>query len=146
MAIESTSAAPVNTMPRARISRSFEDGITTITSAPATGSNVVIVMAEFSQVIEASLPLSRDSCEDDGERDHADEHQGGVALHVTGLEVPQDATGLARDVADAVHRSVDHTAVEDHHELRQAASHRGRAVHHGIEHVLVEPVHGGRRS
>src|SRR3954454_16962296 len=108
MATARISAAPVNTMPRARIIRSLDEGIMTITSAPRIGSNVVIVMAEFCQVIGVSLPLSRDSCEDDGQRDDAGEQEDGVALHVTGLQVPQDAAGSPRGVADAVDGAVDH--------------------------------------
>src|SRR6266496_5607024 len=55
-----TCALPIlNRMPRPRTNRSFSVGTIRITSAPRIGIMVVIVMAEFCQVIEPSLSSLR---------------------------------------------------------------------------------------
>src|SRR2546430_683218 len=113
MATASTSATPVNRMPRPRTSRSLSFGTIRITSAPRIGIIVVTVMAEFCHVIEPSLSsLSGCLDEHDGQRDHADEQSDRVPLHVAVLDVLQQPAGIARRLADRVHEPVDHVAVD----------------------------------
>ncbi len=78
------SAAPVKTMPRPRTALSFSFGMNMITTAPSRGRKVVIVIAEFSQVMVRSLSCDLD--EDDGQRDDADEEPGGIPLDVARLD------------------------------------------------------------
>src|SRR6266545_2400585 len=91
-----TSAAPVNRIPRARTSRSRSLGTMMITSAPATGSSVVIVIADLSQpLIEPPLSSSDQLREDDGQHQDADEQERHVPLDVAGLDVLQQTAGEA---------------------------------------------------
>src|SRR4029450_4937722 len=87
-------------------------GTSAITSAPASGRSVAIVIAEFSQLM--LLPLS-DLREDDGQHHDAREQEHGVPLDVARLDVPQQASGEAGDVREAVHGPVDHVFVEPVH-------------------------------
>src|SRR6185295_2257352 len=130
MAAANTSAAPVNRIPSARTSRSFSLGTMMITSAPATGSSVVIVMADSSHpLIEPSLSLSDQLREDDRQHQDAHEQERHVPLDVAGLDVLQEATGGAGRPGDAVHRAIDHSPIEQVDDLRQASCGRPRAVH-----------------
>src|SRR4249919_2291395 len=88
MAIDSTRQAAVTATPRPRIRPSFSFGTSRIPSAPTIGSIVVIVMAEFCQVIVPSLSFSRPD-EDDGQRDHAGEKTDRVPLDLSGLDRPE---------------------------------------------------------
>src|SRR4249919_24891 len=143
MAMAKTSAAPVNRIPSARTNRSFSLGTMMITSAPATGSSVVIVMVDSSHpLIEPSLSLSDQIRENDRQHQHPHEQERDVPLDVAGLDVPQETAGGAVRAGDTVHRTIDHAPVEEVHHLRQTAGPCTRAVHDGVEDVLVEPVHG----
>src|SRR2546422_7482471 len=116
MITASTSAAPVTTIPRPRISRSFSLGTSRIASPPTRGRNVVIVIAELSQVIGSPRSLSSsgssDLDEDDRHREHPGEQPDRVPLDVARLEVLEEPARLARDVRKTVHRAVDDVAVE----------------------------------
>src|SRR6266496_3170056 len=141
-------AAPVNTIPSARTRRSRSLGTMMITSAPATGSSVVIVIADLSHpLIEPPLSSSSDQLrEDHGQHEDADEQERHVALDVAGLDVLQQTSGEAGGAGHPVHRTVDHATVEQVHDLRQTARERTHAVHHAVEHTLVEPVDAGREA
>src|SRR3954470_4953674 len=139
IAIPTTSAVPVNRMPRPRISRSRLEGTRAITTAPTAGRNVAIVIAELSQVISPS-PSSSDSREDECEDRDPREQEHGVALHVSGLQVLEKAAREAGGLPDGVNGAVDAAAVEDVDDLAEPSRQRRRSVDDAVDHVGVEPV------
>src|SRR4026208_362846 len=72
---------PVPPMPIPLPSRSSPLGTSRTPSAPTMGSSVVIVMAEFCQVIGPLAPRSRPD-DEDGQQDHDGEQPDGVPLHL----------------------------------------------------------------
>src|SRR6202162_2431161 len=144
MATASTNAAPVTRIPRPRTSLSLSLGTRTITSAPTMGNSVVIVMAEFCQVIP-SHSLSSSLDEDDRQSDDANEQAHRVPLHVAGLDELERPAGLPGGLPRRVPEPVDHVAVEPRDESGDATSKHRRAVDDPVQHLLIGPVHRGRQ-
>src|SRR2546430_7212097 len=124
MAMATTSAAPVNRMPMPLISRSRSFGRKAMTTAPRVGRNTASVIADFSQPVMRAP--SSEPGDGDGQDGHADEQEHGVALHIAGLDVLQQAAGGPRRGPHRVHGAVDALAVEQVHPARQLAGGPGR--------------------
>ena len=110
----------MNRVPSARISPVLPRGIRTITSAPTSGRNVVIVMAELCQVIEPHFPWSRDTRRRWPARSRRRTGPR-VALHVAGLDVAQDAAGRVRP-SPTPFTAPSITRRSKHHERRRPAT------------------------
>src|SRR6476659_10784229 len=101
-------------MPIPLTSRSSPLGTSRTPSALTMGSSVVIVMAEFCQVIGPLAPRSWPD-DEDGQQDHAGEQPDGVPLHLPGLDRSEPATEQLHRGAGAVDDAVDHFSLEIRH-------------------------------
>src|SRR5947207_3578709 len=107
-------AAPVTRTPIHRISRSFCRGISAITTAPATGRNVAIVIADLSHpLIDPSLSSRAHEVRDQHDSDDREaEQERGVSLDVAVLAVAELPPEETSPGAGAVHRAVDDRSIE----------------------------------
>src|SRR6266508_5811726 len=108
MPMPTTSAAPVNTIPRALTHRSRSPGTRAITTAPAAGKKVARVMADCSQpFIRSPRQSSSNQGDGDGHDDHAAEQHGGIRLNLPCLQEPSLGAHPAGDLPHAVDGAVD---------------------------------------
>src|ERR687892_755171 len=136
MATPMASGMAVNRMPRLRVSRSRSPGTRATTSAPSVGRNTARVIAQSSKLI---VPPS-DPGVDHGEDGHAGEQDDRVPLHVPRLDIPEQPTGPAGADGHAVHRPVDHVAIDGVGPRSEPAGGPRRAVDQPVEDPLARPV------
>src|SRR5437870_6639327 len=142
MTIPTTSAAPVNRMPRPRMRRSRSFGRNEMTTAPAVGRYTASVTADFSQPL--IRPLLSERREHQGEdRDHGEQDRG-VLLHLPGLDALEHGADGAGGLPDLVDGAVDDVAVDDVHAEAGSARKPRCAVHRAVQAVLIRPVDEAR--
>src|SRR5215211_1806866 len=105
VAREETRAMPLCASSRSR-------GTSIITMAPTSGVKTASVRIQSSNVSMAPLYLDREERECEGEDRGTAEQQRTVLLHPTGLDHPEEATGVLRSQPGTVDGAVHHALVD----------------------------------